>query len=366
MNKNYLDVIYLIRLALGEEINEDKFNDSNWEEIYRISEEQNISNLTFYGIEKLNNKIDEYLYDRWLQDREEYIINDIKQQEEGKLIIRKLNENNIDHAISKGYLIKDIYPTTDMRTMGDIDFLIKPKDRKKVKDIMESLGFDTAKFNKNNEDIYTKKPIYEVEIHTQLLEKNSIYYQYYKNIWDKLILKDKNTYIFSLEDFYIFMIVHFAKHYLYAGAGIRNIIDIYLYNKKYDNDLNKQYIKNELKELELEEFEQDILNLIDSIFNDNRINKKTEEMINTIFTSGIYGNNEQIISLGLKEYKSRKNYLFHRIFPTVKIMKKKFPILNKIIILLPFCWLYRLIEEVIKRPKNIKREINRIRFVGKK
>ena len=266
MNKNYLDVIYLIRLALGEEINEDKFNDSNWEEIYRISEEQNISNLTFYGIEKLNNiKIDEYLYDRWLQDREEYIINDIKQQEEGKLIIRKLNENNIDHAISKGYLIKDIYPTTDMRTMGDIDFLIKPKDRKKVKDIMESLGYNLKILNRFSEDSYIKSPIYHIEMHTHLLAKNSIYYHYYNNIWKNLILKEKNTYIFSLEDFYIYMIIHFAKHYLYAGAGIRNIIDIYLYNQKYNNELNKKYIKNELKELDLEEFEQDILNLIDSL-----------------------------------------------------------------------------------------------------
>ena len=361
MKKDYLDVIYLIRIALGEDINKNNFKKSNWEEIYKISKDQNISNLTFYGIEKLNINLKKELYNKWLSDREDYIINDIKQQEEGKLIIKKFNDANIDHVILKGSVLKEIYPTTDMRTMGDIDFLVRPKDRKKIKEIMLSLGYVSNVYNKGNEDVYMKKPIYDVEIHTQLLEKNSIYYHHFKNPWNKLILKEKNSYVFSLEDFYIFMIVHFAKHYLYAGAGIRNIIDIYLFHKAYDDELNKSYIEKELKELELDEFEQDILVLIDSIFYDKRINKKTEEMIRVIFSSGMYGNDKQIMSIGMMEYKNKRRYLFHRIFPKVKIMKKKYPILNKVIILLPVFWIYRLVEEVIKRPKNIMREINRVK-----
>jgi len=246
--------------------------------------------------------------------------------------------------------------------MGDIDILIKPEKRHQVRKIMETLKYSTKVFNKNNEDIYFKKPCINIEIHTELFEKKSVYFNFYKNIWKNLIKQKDNSseYTFSNEDFYIFLITHFAKHYFHAGSGIRNIIDIYLYRHKYTKQLDKEYIKQKLKEMELLEFEKDILSLIDTWFYGKKITPKIKEMQEFLFSSGLYGKEENVYYNKLKKYKNKTNYLLHRIFLPVKEMKNHYPILNYTLFLLPFFWFYRLLTTMIQNPKTIILELKNI------
>ena len=55
------------------------------------------------------------------------------------------------------------------------------------------------------------------------------------------------TYDFNIEDFYIYMIAHIAKHFYAMGCGIRNLLDIYIYLNKYGEQLDREYISSELK-----------------------------------------------------------------------------------------------------------------------
>ena len=359
--KEYLQLIQLIKISLDQTSDSYLLKNANYANLYNIAKEQGISNLTYYGIEKLNPQISTELYQKWEEDCVQAVVSDIFYQEECKLLKKHFQEEKIDHMLLKGIILKDLYPTTDMRTMGDIDILIKPEKRHKVRTIMESLKYSTEVFNKNNEDIYYKKPCINIEIHTELFEKKSIYFNFYKNIWKNLKKKNKtNEYIFTNDDFYIFLITHFAKHYFHAGSGIRNIIDIYLFRQQYANKLNHDYIKQQLQKMELLEFETDILSLINVWFSKQKPTKNTKEMQEYIFSSGMYGKEENIYYNQLKKYKNKTNYLLHRIFLPVKEMKNHYPILNYAIILLPFFWAYRLFITIIQNPKTIILELKNL------
>lgn len=51
-------------------------------------------------------------------------------------LIEKMEKEGIDHLLFKGYVLKDYYEVPELRTYGDIDFLIHPEDREKCDALM--------------------------------------------------------------------------------------------------------------------------------------------------------------------------------------------------------------------------------------
>ena len=74
-----------------------------------------------------------------------------------------------------------------------------------------------------------------------------------------------------------------------------------------------------------------------------------------IFANGVYGHVENVW-----EKKSRKQgkgkYLFSRLFPSLSVMRTGYPILAKLPVLLPFCWIARMFRGMFRRRKQIVRE----------
>ena len=53
----------------------------------------------------------------------DYVINNL---------LKDFEENSVDCMPIKGFVIKNYYPSAEMRTMGDIDILIRPAEYKKI------------------------------------------------------------------------------------------------------------------------------------------------------------------------------------------------------------------------------------------
>lgn len=79
-------------------------------------------------------------------------------------------EHGIAHMPVKGYYLRKLYPTPELRTFGDIDLLIHPEDRQKVHNLMLSLGY-TVKQDWEPTYSYIKDAEY-YEIHTNLMDGN--------------------------------------------------------------------------------------------------------------------------------------------------------------------------------------------------
>ena len=159
------------------------------------------------------------------------------------------------------------------------------------------------------------------------------------------------------EDCFIYVFTHFAKHYRDMGIGLRNMVDIWIFDKNVSLDYD--YLKNELTSLQLYDFYVNVMNTLKYWFEDGESNDITEFITDYIFKSGMYGTlDNHIISMSLKDtkgnqsiFKIRFKKIMRSIFPTVKDMYTLFPILNKVSFLLPVMWFYFTVKRIFTKGK---------------
>lgn len=261
-------------------------------------------------------------------------------------IRESLNEASIDFLPLKGSIIRSYYPDPAYRSMCDLDILVKRHDIKKTGKCLKKLGYE--KFYHNEEaahDSYSKHPFMKVEIHRKLVLNNAVTYNYLVKTMDRTIVKEKHERKLSDSDFYIYIIIHSAKHFSGGGTGIRILFDLhYMYQANLDLDFD--YIKKILKEFDYDTYEELLRSISNKLFNKEELNNDELDLLEFLVTSGTYGTvyNDILGSMEDADKSNKKKYLLKRLFPPLKTMKQRNPILKKIPILLPFFWFTRLIK----------------------
>lgn len=363
-NSSYL--IHLIGCALNDTSPEELPENVTWEDIYRLAKYHSIDNLVFYSIEKLEKKPNEELYKKWKESRDRAILKGINQLYERDVIIEKLTKAQIDICPLKGCIIKELYPSQDMRTMADLDILMDSNKADLVKKVFKEMGYVLDHIDEEGHDVYKKKPVMNVEMHHYLvpldiLQKEIL--QYYEKQWERLIPDKNNKHFYHMtkEDFYIYHIAHMVKHYKLGGTGIRSFMDIYIYKKQYKDILNWKYIYDELDKMKIKKLAITFEKVVEAWFQDGIIDDEIEQITTYIITSGTYGTLERshkaVVQNKLEKSNNTFIYAIRRIFPNLKTMKKSYVILYKFPIALPFCWLHRGIRALIRKDKRKKIKI---------
>ena len=47
----------------------------------------------------------------------------------------------------------------------------------------------------------------------------------------------------SIDDFYLYMVGHMAKHFKFGGIGIRMLLDFMIFENRLEKDCNRSYIE---------------------------------------------------------------------------------------------------------------------------
>jgi hypothetical protein len=296
------------------------------------------------------------------------------QRAELKDIYDVFSKNNIDYMPFKGLAISDLYPSADMRFMSDGDILIKKEQYDVFHNLMLDMGY-TFKAEGPIEYEYIKKPYMHIELHHTIMSPSSEdFYEYYKNSWSfAQKTEDKNRYELSIEDHFIFIYIHFVRHYRDAGAGIKSIMDIWLYMNRY-SDMDWEYVNGELEKLNTKVFFDNLCRLIKFWFENGEADEIVVTMTKFILSSGTFGTKENSMSAkSIRESKgklenSKQKQLLRMFFPNVKYMQNAFPLLKKypslIPFLMPLLWPWRLIRGAIfkNKRKNIKNHTNVVKY----
>ncbi|WP_407382376.1 nucleotidyltransferase family protein [Ruminococcus sp.] len=267
---------------------------------------------------------------------------------------QEMEKNGIYNLAVKGAVTKRRYPDEVMRSMGDIDLLYKPEQHHVFKALMLSLGYGDYQEGRKN-DTYSRPPYITVEAHRELVESGSEYAGYYQNIWNMAHPKEgmKYTYEMTLEDEMIFNVVHLAEHFKEGGAGVRFIIDVYVYSLI---DMDRAYVERELRKLGLNEFYQNINALAKHWFADGKSSELTEKLADFIMAGGVFGDHENAAALAVEEGRARR--FFKVCFPNYESMKSMYPWLKGKRALLPYAWVLRGVGAVRHRKNNIQAQIN--------
>lgn len=278
------------------------------------------------------------------------------QQNEFQQLIKVLEDNNIHSQPMKGVFMKQYYPKPELREMSDIDILINEDQLERAEQLLKELGY-TFSSKESHHDIYEKNQNIVLEVHWTMydghVDKNQ--HDYFHNFSRAVLMKDHNhTYTFSKEDFYVFMISHMAKHFYARGCGIRNLVDIYVYQQRFGATLDKAHVKRELKNCGIYDFARHMETLADIWLNQKECNEFYLQLFNYMLDCGIYGKDENGMWNKYANAKTGSNTTsafqlkLWYLFPPMDYMEEWHPWIKGKKYLLPVAWIARFFGGITK------------------
>lgn len=269
--------------------------------------------------------------------------------------------NGIDYMPLKGTILKHLYPSHELRPMGDADVLIRVEQYDRIKPIMESLGFC---FDiESDHELHWRCPELHVELHKRLIPSNNQdLYLYFGDGWQLAKQESGRRYQMTLEDQFVFLFTHFVKHFRGGGIGCRHVTDLWVFQKKH-SAMDQAYIQQQMKELHLLAFYNNMQALLSCWFDQGQWNEKTEFIAEFIFNSGIWGKQKSHdlaanAKFAVKTGNVRKGKWSHflsRAFPSLTYVGYQYPVVKKVPIFLPVFWVVRWINIAIHKPDVMKR-----------
>lgn len=331
--------------------------------LFSVCREHNLIGIAFSVIKNSKNKniVPQNIYRNFEDGFYETIIKYDRQSEIINDLNKLLTVNQIRHTFFKGVELREYYPISEVRAMGDIDILIDESNRNNAKQILIDNGYKLINSNGPVYD-YEKNGVL-VEMHTKIISdkigsipadkffENAMDNAEYHNFCGKLTA-----------DYHLaYLITHIAHHFWFYGAGIKLILDIAVFLKKHNIDTDA--VIDNLKGIGLDEFAKVIFSLCFDWFKTGK--KYIEDTTKTaefVVNFGAFGNakRNKAVVVQRKELEEGKkpSPVFTRlrlIFPPYSKIKNipyiKF--INGKPWLLPLAWIYRLFYNLKNRKKLV-------------
>ena len=351
-NEGYF--LHLLKCGLKSEKPEDPPVGIDFEAIFELAKKQDVENIVFLSIDQLENNIDSNLYSIWQEAYYKRMKYSAFQDMALEELIEVFTKAGIDCMPLKGSVIKNYYPSPDLRCMGDIDFLVREQNRQVVRDIMHSLGYIDDILDDGQVDGFKREKLVYVEIHYDFSDVNHAYHNLFTIDWDKLVSTDiEHLYKMTIEDLYYFNVGHYAKNMHNRGMGIRAAIDCYvLWNEM--NDEQQQNVLRMFLTTELKKFNDSLLKIAEIWFDgimDHSLDTVQQYLLNTKTYSS---KKDEITMYAVKDNLDDSNvkYVMRKIFPYPNELYKRFNIKHKCFVLLPFLWFYRICLQIFGNEKK--------------
>ncbi len=344
--------------------------DFDWESAYKLSFEHSIAPLIYHGILNSELTVPNELFSQFETSMYKELLFNSQQVYEFDAVCKAFDENKIKYMPLKGSVLKEIYPEREMRHMGDVDILINLEQYNEISKILLSLGFREYK-ETDHELIWIKDDTFCLELHKMLVsEANRDFYKYFGDGWRLARPTDTGRFVMSDEDMFIYLFMHYAKHFRCGGIGIKHLIDFYILSK-VKTELDREYILKGLAELKLDKFFENTEKTLSVWFNGAEGDEKTDFITQTIFDNGAFGTTEKaVIGNAIKTSASVKSSFWFKVrrwislvFPSYDNMKKKYSVLGKCPLLLPIMWAVRLVKVLFLQRGDIKKQHNKMSVI---
>lgn len=284
----------------------------------------------------------------------------ICQEAEMEKLSQSFERYKIPYIPFKGWKIRAYYPVPELRTMSDVDFLIRKEDRKKAEEALERAGFKKG-IGAASVLVYSQG-ILTVEMHLNpgvALGNKMDYVTWFQDAFSHGIFENENCEgSFELEYHFVFLMFHLAKHMHSTGAGVRMFLDIAVFWKHFEGTMDWEKVMKMLKGLRLNKFSRYVFWLCKKWFGVEipgavRMPEGLyEQLLKYVFIGGTYGHEEHTIGdmyarWGILEaayghpWLQRLHGYLICLFPGRDQMEAEFRGVKKYPFLLPVAWLKR-------------------------
>lgn len=277
-------------------------------------------------------------------------------------IYQELLKENIAPVVLKGEILRQLYPQPESRTSLDEDLLIKEKEYPELKKQLMLLGFEEVNEGEDDKHWVNRKYSVYFEIHFTPFTKDESYRKWNEVLrgYSERTVENKNGIVsLSREDNLIFLILHAAKHFIYSGVGIKQILDIALFMREYQNDMDFAYIRSALKKTKTLSFAEALTAFIRKYLYRNVycFGRKTvdADFAADVFGGGSLGKGDEgrvhAANVTISAFKGQSS-IKKILFPPKERLKRNYPFCRKNPLLLPLAWLMRLISYLGKSKKK--------------
>ena len=337
----------------------------NYSEIFKITALHGIANMVSYALESLDLNVPKDDLDSFVKYRKFMLMKDASQFAATQRLIDAFEKQGIDNLLVKGQFIKDAYKQPDFRAMSDVDIHIKKTDIKRIKSLVLSMDYQVLE---ETDDllVIVQQPFVQIELHGDNGDFRDTTMG--DNLFDVARLKEgkSHTYEFSVNDHFVYIIEHYAKHFRdLGGMGIRMVADVYNLHKHLYNSLEEKYIEEKLKSSGTFKFYKMLLSKCKQYFESGNTDIIFDDVDVFIMSSLLFGREEVLYYNRQLDYQrkylnnsDKGNYIIRRIFPPRKRLIEEYPSLKKTGVTLPLVWVHRNIKLLFGKDKeNYKRNL---------
>ena len=334
--------------------------------MFDLAGRHSVAGIVYY---QCNETMPEALRKKYLNRYLGEAVASIRREALVKELAGRFEEVSLSAVFMKGAVYRDYYPLPPLRSMGDIDIVIRKADKDAVDRILrDGMGFD--RFIENHSVwTYWKDNLY-LEVHNRMfyeeLANKVDYCSYFDEIWAHV----REAQVFAAsspaicvpeENFhFLYLMAHTAKHVLNNGSGFRAYLDMIFMTQALADVLDWAYLQAELEKLGLLTFTKTCFSCCEKWFGVNmplRLETLDEGLLERItektFRDGAFGleNVENKPAAAARDIRRSDSPYF---FAAVKRgIKKLFPPYRDLQLvpwysfidgkpwLLPFVWVYR-------------------------
>ena len=190
------------------------------------------------------------------------IANNVKVVEEHKALHKLLITSGIPYLFIKGCASARFYPDPLLRTMGDVDLLVRECDIPQTVDLLLQNGYlqdDAEDDGEGHISFHNQKTKVHIELHRQILgiPENSAGERLkllFADIYEKAILENGEYYRPSDLHHGLILLLHTAQHLTREGVGLRHLCDWAVFVNSFSDGEFEALFKADLKAVGLWQF----------------------------------------------------------------------------------------------------------------
>lgn len=330
--------------------------------LYRLAKEQDLAHLILPAAERAGLSLPSPYAEKYQKQMFLALYRDERMSAALDLVGKTLSDASVAHLPLKGALVRTLYPESWQRTSCDMDILVHEEDLDVAARALEAVGYRNG--GKEYHDVaMSSADGLSLELHFSIRENIGTIDPVLDRVWEYAAPSEEDSYAYRLRpSFFLFhLIAHMSYHFASGGCGVRPFMDIYLYRNAVSYDETE--LDALLADAALTKFAAGVFRLSDAWFGGAEPDDLCNEMQAFLFRGGIYGTKVQATQVQCVQKNGRLGYVFHRLFPPMEKLSRRFPVLKKHPWLAPACYVWRILTilfcgDVRKRASRTLRTVH--------
>lgn len=260
------DVKYILS-TLAAILNDKKpvssFNRVNWNTIFRLANYHKIANIIYYAVLGSDEKMTEDVKKGFYATFNEALISYDRISKAQEALFWKLDMENITAVVFRMANFNDLYPLKEMGIPDALELYVLNENKEKMDEIMRSLDFLPSSIKYGDCIVYSRNPKCEIKVYFNNPFYDPVMKKYYESVFPKLAYMSdyKSIKGFDIDHYYLFLVSMAANNYALKTIKIRQMLDLWMYYRKYHEDFDWEYVQQNLEQLGIQELSNRILEL---------------------------------------------------------------------------------------------------------